>query len=90
MQERRRRLPDRAEGERLFLSAAVVARLDELRAMGVSDTWVQFGGDGWILMAAVLPDAVTEWVAGKACGVGGSPLPAALPRVRQSLDWDLA
>jgi DNA-binding transcriptional MerR regulator len=89
MQERRRRLADLAEGEGLFLSADVVELLDELRAMGVSNASVQIERDGWILMAAVLPEAVTEWVAGKRAALEDPFFRRLYVACGESLDWDI-
>ncbi|SIR74765.1 DNA-binding transcriptional regulator, MerR family [Micromonospora avicenniae] len=61
----RRRIAELAAGERLFLPAEVVAILDRLRATGYSEQMVRIERDSWILIAALSPRSVPEWVAVK-------------------------
>src|SRR6266851_7911446 len=65
MQQHRRRLGGLAEGERLFLPADIIAILDQLRSMGVSERTVQIERDGWILVTALLPQSLTEFIDGR-------------------------
>ena len=52
-------------GDRLFVSPDVADYLDELRELGVSERQVCLERDGWILMHAASPDAVSRWIAEK-------------------------
>jgi DNA-binding transcriptional MerR regulator len=61
----RKRIAQLADGDRLFLPADVVAVLDELRNLGISERSVQIERDAWVLMAALGPDLVAGWVAEK-------------------------
>ena len=63
--QHRERIAQLAEGERLFLPADVVAVLDELRTLGISERSVQIERDAWVLMAALGPDLVAGWVVEK-------------------------
>jgi DNA-binding transcriptional MerR regulator len=54
-----------AAGDSLALPPEVVAYLDRLREIGVSDLIVEGERDSWILMAARWPDRVREWMPGK-------------------------
>jgi DNA-binding transcriptional MerR regulator len=67
--EHRRRIAELADGERLFLPADVIAVLDELRAIGVSERGVQIERDAWLLMAALGPDLVSGWAAEKSAAL---------------------
>jgi DNA-binding transcriptional MerR regulator len=54
-----------AAGDSLVLPPEVVAYLDRLRDLGVSERMVEGERDGWILMVAHSPDRVREWMPGK-------------------------
>jgi len=54
-----------AAGDSLALPPEVVAYLDRLREIGVSDLIVDGERDSWILMAARWPDRVREWMPSK-------------------------
>lgn len=61
----RKQIAQLAAGDGLALPSEVVAYLDRLRELGVSDRMVQAERDGWILMVARWPDSVREWMPGK-------------------------
>ncbi|MGW6062462.1 MerR family transcriptional regulator [Streptomyces sp. NPDC055189] len=56
--EYRRRITELTSGERLVLPPDVVAVLDRLRGLGVSERRVRIERDSWILMQAVDPHMV--------------------------------
>jgi DNA-binding transcriptional MerR regulator len=90
MQRRRRRLGQLAEGERLFLPAGIVDILDQLRAHGVSEHTVQIERDAWILMAALLPKALPEWIDEKRAALADPGLQRLYLAADQARDWDPA
>ena len=49
----------------LAMPPEIVDYLDEMRAVGLSERMVQMERDGWLLIAAQLPDTVSEWIAEK-------------------------
>ena len=61
----RHRIAELTGGEGLFLPAEVVDLLGELRALGVSERGVRTERDGWILVAALSPALIGEWVSQK-------------------------
>ena len=63
--QHRRKLAELAGGERLFLPPEIVDLLDLLRGMGVSEQTVQIERDAWILMVALSPELIPEWVSTK-------------------------
>jgi DNA-binding transcriptional MerR regulator len=65
LQSNRARIAQLAAGDSLLLPPDVVAYLDRLRELGVSDRMVQGERDGWILIAARWPDRVAEWMPAK-------------------------
>jgi DNA-binding transcriptional MerR regulator len=73
--ENRRRIAELASGERLVLPAEVVAILDRMRSLGVSELRVRLERDSWILMQALDP--------GQSRGASGKRTPASTtPRRR--------
>jgi DNA-binding transcriptional MerR regulator len=65
LEEQRLRVAELVAGDGLFLPAEVVAYLDELRDAGVSDRTVRLERDGWLLVAARVPEEVRAWAADK-------------------------
>nr|BFE74436.1 MerR family transcriptional regulator [Actinoplanes digitatis] len=61
----RRQIARLATGDRMALPPEVVAYLDRLRELGVSQRMVDAEQDGWILVVARWPDAVREWMPAK-------------------------
>ena len=90
MQQHRRRLGERAAGERLFLPADVVELLDQLRAIGVSERTVQIERDGWILAFALLPQSLPQWVAQKKTLLADPSFQRLYLATDQARDWDAA
>ena len=81
-------LAERAGGERLFLPAEVVAFLDRLRALGVSERTVRIERDGWIMLAARHPAAVVESVADKQAHLADPEYRRIYLAYDQAGDWD--
>lgn len=65
LEAQRLRIAALVAGDGLVLPPEVVAYLDELREMGVSDRSVRLERDGWLLAAARAPDEVRAWAAEK-------------------------
>jgi DNA-binding transcriptional MerR regulator len=90
MQQHRRRLGELAEGERLFLPADIVDILGQLRSIGVSERTVQIERDGWILVSALLPQSLTEWIDGKKAALADPDFQRLYLATDQARDWDPA
>ena len=65
LQTNRKQIAQLAAGDSLLLPPEVVAYLDRLRELGVSERMVQGERDGWILIAARWPDRIPEWMPDK-------------------------
>jgi len=65
LQTNRQQIAQLAAGDSLVLPAEVVAYLDRLRELGVSERMVEGERDGWILIAARWPDRIPEWMPDK-------------------------
>lgn len=85
----RRRIAELAGGERLFLPAEVVAILDQLREIGVSERAVQVERDAWIMMAALSPEQIASWAEQKLAALADPELGRLYLAVDQAQDWDL-
>jgi DNA-binding transcriptional MerR regulator len=62
LQANRVQIAQLAAGDSLVVPPQVVAYLDRLRELGVSDRMVEGERDGWILIAARWPDRIPEWI----------------------------
>lgn len=62
LQRNRKQIAQLAAGDSLALPVEVVAYLDRLRELGVSDRMIEGERDGWILVAARWPDRIAEWM----------------------------
>ena len=88
--QHRAKIAELTGGERLFLPPEIVEILDELRAMGVRERTVQIERDGWILVAALSPDLVPEWVSTKRAALDDPEFRRIYVLGDQALDWDPA
>ncbi|MFD8543754.1 MerR family transcriptional regulator [Streptomyces sp. NPDC059649] len=84
----RRRIAELAAGDGLFLPAEVVEILDRLRALGVGERMVRIERDSWIMLVALSPESVPEWVAGKHAALADPEFLRIYRACDQALDWD--
>ena len=90
LNQHRRKIAELTGGERLFLPPAIVDILGELRGMGVSERTVQIERDGWILVAALSPQLVPEWVRVKRAALDDPEFRRIYVLGDQAFDWDPA
>jgi DNA-binding transcriptional MerR regulator len=62
LQANRQQIAELASGDSLVVPPDVVAYLQRLRELGISDRMVEGERDGWILIAARWPDRIPEWM----------------------------
>ncbi len=62
LQANRAQIAHLAAGDSLVVPPEVVAYLDRLRELGVSERMIEGERDGWILVAARWPDRIKEWM----------------------------
>ena len=86
----RRRIAELAGGERLFLPAEVVGILDDLRALGVSERTVRIERDAWIMMNALSPGVIPQWVAEKAAALADPEFRRIYLACDEAAGWDPA
>ncbi len=88
--EHRRKIAELAGGERLFLPPEIVDLLDLLRGMGVSERTVQIERDAWILMVALSPELIPEWVSTKRAALDDPEFRRIYVLGDQAFGWDPA
>jgi len=62
LQANRQQIAQLAAGDSLVLPPEVVAYVERLRELGVSERMLEGERDGWILIAARWPDRIAEWM----------------------------
>jgi DNA-binding transcriptional MerR regulator len=87
LEDRRRRLAALAGGGDVFLPAALVGLLDDLRALGVGRHTVESERDGWILVLARYPDRAPAWIAQKRADLADPDFLALYRRYDAANDW---
>ncbi|GAA2076040.1 MerR family transcriptional regulator [Streptomyces albiaxialis] len=86
--ENRRRITQLAGGERLALPPEVVAVLDRMRALGISERRVRLERDAWILMRALDPHLMPGRVREKNAELDDPATARLYLACDQSFDWD--
>jgi DNA-binding transcriptional MerR regulator len=86
--EYRRRIADLASGERLLLPPEVVAILNRMRSLGISERRVRLERDAWILMRAMDPRAVPQRIREKNASFDDPETTRLYLACDQSVDWD--
>jgi DNA-binding transcriptional MerR regulator len=86
--EHRRRIAALASGDGLVLPPDVVAILDRMRDLGVSERTVQLERDTWILMQALDPRAMPPWIQDRNARFDDPAKTRQYLLCDQSVDWD--
>lgn len=84
----RRRIAELTAGEPLFLPAEVVEILDRLRVLGASERMVRIERDSWIMLVALSPHSVPDWVAGKNAAFADPEFLRLYLACDQAMDWE--
>ncbi|MFI9236072.1 MerR family transcriptional regulator [Streptomyces sp. NPDC053079] len=86
--EYRRRVAELAGGEGLFLPPEVVAILNRMRGLGISERRVRLERDAWILMQALDPQVMPQRIRDKNAGLDDPETTRLYLACDQSVDWD--
>lgn len=86
--EYRRRIAELASGERLVLPPEVVAILNRMRGLGVSERRVRLERDSWILMQALDPRAMPQRIRDKNASFDDPETTRLYLACDRSVDWD--
>jgi DNA-binding transcriptional MerR regulator len=84
----RRRIAELASGERLVLPPEVVAVLDRMRDLGVSEPTVRLERDARILIHAVDPRATAQWIQDKNARFDDPEKTRLYMACDQAVDWE--
>jgi DNA-binding transcriptional MerR regulator len=84
----RSRIAELASGERLVLPPEVVAILDRMRSLGVSELRVRLERDSWILMQALDPRVMPQRIRDKNANFDDPETTRLYLACDQSVDWD--
>jgi DNA-binding transcriptional MerR regulator len=84
----RRRIAELAGGERLVLPPEVVAILDRMRGLGVSERRVRLERDSWILMRALDPRVMPRRIREKNAELDDPETTRLFLACDQAVDWD--
>jgi DNA-binding transcriptional MerR regulator len=87
LQGNRKRIARLAAGEHLALPRSVVDYLDRLRGLGVSEQYIEMERDGWILVAAQVPDMIDAVMAKKHEDLDDPDMLKLYGHLRGPLDW---
>jgi len=83
----RQRLAGLAAGDRLALPRCVLDYLDRLRALGVDERQIETERDGWILVAAQVPDQIDAVIAKKHEDLDNPDMVQLYLLLNDALDW---
>jgi hypothetical protein len=86
--EHRRRIAELDSGERLVLPPEVVAILDRMRDIGVSERTVRLERDARILIHAVDPRATARWIEDKNASFADPDRTRLYLACDRAVDWD--
>lgn len=86
--DRRRRIAELAAGEELVLPPEVVAVLDRMRGLGVSERRIRVERDAWILMRALEPHVVPQRIRDKNAAFDDPETTRLYLACDQAVDWD--
>ncbi|MFE7743528.1 MerR family transcriptional regulator [Nocardia sp. NPDC057455] len=86
--EYRRRIADLASGENLVLPPEVVAILNRMRSLGVSERRVRLERDSWILLQALDPRVIPQRIRDKTAGLDDPETIRLYLACDRSVDWD--
>lgn len=87
LQTNRARIAQLAAGEQLALPSSVIGYLDRLRDLGVEERYVELERDGWILLAAQMPDGIDEVIAKKHEELDDPDMLRLYMLLSSALDW---
>lgn len=86
--EHRRRIAELAGGEQLVLPPEVIAILDRMRRLGVSERTVRLERDARILIQATDPHAMAQWIQDKNASFEDPDRTRLYLACDQAVDWD--
>jgi DNA-binding transcriptional MerR regulator len=87
LQRNRQRIARLAAGEHLALPQSVVDYLDRLRSLGIDERYVEMERDGWIMVAAQVPEHIDAIIAKKHTDLDDPDMLKLYRLLSEALDW---
>jgi hypothetical protein len=87
LQDNRKSIARLAAGEQLALPQSVVGYLDRLRGLGVDERYIELERDGWIMIAAHVPDEIDAVIAAKHQELDDPDMVALYRLLSEAIDW---
>lgn len=87
LRQTRTRIGQLAAGEQLALPQTVVDYLDRLRGIGVVERYIAMERDAWIMLAAQVPDAISDVIAAKQAQLDDPDMVALYRLLSRGIDW---
>lgn len=88
LQQTRRRLRELRDGEDLVLRPEVVAYLDKIRELGLSERMIDLERDGWLLMQVLYPELVETGLPLTLAHLDDPEYVALYRLTDEAFDWD--
>jgi DNA-binding transcriptional MerR regulator len=87
LQGNRKRIARLAAGEHLALPQSVVDYLDRLRSLGIDERYIEMERDGWIMVAAQVPQQIDAIIANKHKELDDPDMLKLYRLISESVDW---
>lgn len=87
LQGNRKRIARLAAGEHLALPQSVVDYLDRLRSLGIDERYIEMERDGWIMVAAQVPQQIDAVMATKHKDLDNPDMLKLYRLISESVDW---
>jgi DNA-binding transcriptional MerR regulator len=87
LQGNRQRIARLAAGEHLALPHSVVGYLDRLRSLGIDERYIEMERDGWIMVAAQVPQHIDAVIAKKHTDLDDPDMVKLYRLLSEALDW---
>jgi DNA-binding transcriptional MerR regulator len=87
LQGNRKRIARLAAGEHLALPQSVVGYLDRLRGLGIEERYIEMERDGWIMVAAQVPQQIEAIIAKKHIELDDPDMLKLYRLISESVDW---
>jgi DNA-binding transcriptional MerR regulator len=87
LQGNRKRIARLAAGEHLALPQSVVDYLDRLRSLGIDERYIEMERDGWIMVAAQVPQQIDAVMASKHKDLDNPDMQKLYRLISESVDW---
>lgn len=89
LRQTKKQLRQLKAGEEAYVPTPVVRYLNQLRALGISEEMVVLERDGWVLLSALFPERIADWIEHKSKLLADSQIASIYQRYDQARTWDV-